>query len=255
MPDTIILDAGHGGQEPGALFQGRREADDNLRLALAVGRLLQEDGFPVLYTRTEDVYQSPYEKAVIANNSGADVLISFHRNSTPEPETYSGVQTLVYQNQGLPAELAGNINRALEEVGFADNGISERPDLVVLRRTQMPAVLIETGYLNTAADNQLFDERFDEIARAIADGIEETLGSGDMGAMEVRYQVQTGAYAVRERAERLQRRMRAEGIPARIVEEDGLYKVRAGDFRYMENAVRLEQVLRSRGYPTFIVSR
>ena len=57
MEPTIIIDAGHGGYDNGASYNGRREKDDNLRLALAVGSRLEQDGFPVVYTRTTDVYQ------------------------------------------------------------------------------------------------------------------------------------------------------------------------------------------------------
>ena len=71
--------------------------------------------------------------------------------------------------------MAENINGALGEVGFKDLGVKERPGLVVLRRTNMPAVLVEVGFINTDADNELFDSKFDEIAQAIADAILGTL--------------------------------------------------------------------------------
>ena len=58
----IVIDAGHGGFDNGAMYQGRKEKDDNLRLALAVGQILEQQGYDVIYTRTTDVYQSPYEK-------------------------------------------------------------------------------------------------------------------------------------------------------------------------------------------------
>lgn len=68
--EKVILDAGHGGDEPGAIYNGRKEKDDTLRLTLAVGRILEENGVSTLYTRTTDVYNSPQEKAEIANRSG-----------------------------------------------------------------------------------------------------------------------------------------------------------------------------------------
>ena len=173
---TIIIDAGHGGFDNGAFDNGRLEKDDNLRLAMAVGNRLEAAGFPVLYTRTTDVYQRPIDKARIANESGGDYFISFHRNSSPMRNTYSGVQTLVYDDSGIKSELASNINSELNKVGFADLGIPERKNLVVLRRTQMPAVLIETGFINTDADNELFDTRFNDIADAITRAVVETLG-------------------------------------------------------------------------------
>ena len=63
MPYTIMLDAGHGGRDPGAVFNGRQEKDDTLRLTLAIGEILQNNGVDVEYTRTTDAYTSPYERA------------------------------------------------------------------------------------------------------------------------------------------------------------------------------------------------
>ena len=62
--DLVVIDSGHGGSDPGAVYQGSRQKDDTLRLTLAVGEILQENGIEVLYTRTTDVYLSPYERAV-----------------------------------------------------------------------------------------------------------------------------------------------------------------------------------------------
>lgn len=66
MP-TVIIDPGHGGMDPGAVYKGRQEKDDNLRLALAVGELLSQNGVDVLYTRTDDVYDSPCKISIISS--------------------------------------------------------------------------------------------------------------------------------------------------------------------------------------------
>lgn len=173
----VVLDAGHGGSNPGAVYNGRQEKDDALALTLEVGRILEENGADVYYTRTSDVYESPYQKATEANLVGGDYFVSIHRNSSPYPNQYTGVETLVYNQYGEAARLAENINENLEAIGFVNQGVNERPNLVVLNRTKMPAVLVEAGFINTDADNELFDERFDEMARAIADGILETIYS------------------------------------------------------------------------------
>lgn len=171
----VVLDAGHGAVNPGATYNGRRESDDAMALVLAVGEILENNGVEVVYTRTTDVYESPYQKAMEGNESGADYFVSIHRNSSPYPNQYSGVESLVYSRYGAAAALAANINEQLEQVGFLNLGVNERPNLVVLNRTQMPAVLVEVGFINTDADNQLLDERFEETAQAIADGILQTI--------------------------------------------------------------------------------
>ena len=167
----VVVDAGHGGSDPGAVYEGRQEKDDNLALALAVGSILAENGVDVVYTRTDDSYETPFQKAQKGNQAGADLFISIHRNSSPENDQYSGVETLVYDESGIKKALAENINRELAQAGFQNLGIRERPGLVVLRRTKMPAALIEVGFINTRADNELLDQNFDGVARAIADGI------------------------------------------------------------------------------------
>lgn len=173
---TIVLDAGHGGSDSGAVYQNRIEKDDTLALTLAVGNILEQNGVNVIYTRTNDVYESPAQKADEANAANADYFISIHRNSTPVPNSYSGVESLVYDRYGRAYEMAANINEQLNAIGMNNLGINERKNLVVLRRTSMPAVLLEIGYVNTDTDNVFFDQRFDDIVNAIAQGILETIG-------------------------------------------------------------------------------
>ena len=177
----IALDAGHGGSDPGAVYKGRQEKDDTLDLTLAVGDILKKNGIDVYYTRTTDEYETPFKKATDANNSGADLFVSIHRNSSENPNQYSGVETLVYSDTGLKAEVARNINNQLDDAGFKNLGVDERKNLVVLKRTKMPAVLVEVGFINNDKDNYLFDEEFDSIAQAIADGILESIPSGRPG--------------------------------------------------------------------------
>lgn len=259
----------HGGADPGAVYNGRQEKEDNLQLALAVGRLLEDQGIQVVYTRTDDVYQTPFEKAQIANQAGADYFISFHRNSSPEPDQYNGVETLVYDKSGPKLTMANNINGALEALGFKSLGVKARPGLVVLRRTRMPALLIETGFLNTEQDNSLYDEKIDEIARAIANAI---LGTLDMETIEeekpappppepeeetgdrVYYRVQAGAFRERKNADRLLYELLDQGFPAFLLYENGVYKVQAGAFKVLANAILMERRLRRAGYSTFITS-
>ena len=178
----VALDAGHGGSDPGAVYNGRQEKDDTLDLTLADGDILKKNGVDVFYTRTTDEYETPFKKATDANNSGADLFISIHRNSSETPNQYSGVESLVFNDTGLKAEVARNINNQLEDVGFKNLGVDVRKNLVVLKRTKMPAVLIEAGFINNDKDNYLFDQEFDKIANAIADGILESIPASERGS-------------------------------------------------------------------------
>ena len=254
MAYKIVLDAGHGGTDPGAIYKERKEKDDNLALTLAVGKILEDNGVDVVYTRTEDVYQTPFEKARIANQSGADYLKTKHPNSRPEDNQYQGVEVLVYDKSGIKYEMAQNIVGALGELGFREIGVKERPGLVVLRRTRMPALLIETGFLNSDEDNKLYDEKKNEIAEAIAGAILGTLSEETIEA-PVYYRVQTGAYRNRENADRMLYQLNDQGYPAFLLYENDLYKVQVGAFQQIGNAINMEQRLRDDGYSTVIVTK
>lgn len=271
----VVIDAGHGGRDPGAVYKGRQEKDDVLDLALAVGEILENSGVDVVYTRTEDIYDSPVQKANIANEAGADYLVSIHRNAVPTPGSATGIETLVYADTGVRAKMARDINAELEQLGFVNRGVIERPNLAILKRSRMPAVLVEAGFIDNENDNEKFDSQFEQIARAIANGILKTTGSGSGSpntssegnssgeassenaadnAGPKLYRVQVGAYRNRNLANALSAQLSGEGIQNFITYDNGLYKVQAGAFSQMDNAVRMEQRLRRMGYSTYITT-
>lgn len=268
---TIVIDAGHGGFDNGATYQGRKEKDDNLRLALAVGKILEQKGYNVIYTRKTDEYQSPYEKAQIGNDAGADYFISFHRNSSEKNNTYGGSMSLIYGNDERARQLAYSINEQLEKSGFTDLGIDERTGLVVLRRTEMPAVLIETGFLNNDEDNRIFDENFDTIAANIAQGIinavplEVSMKKSSNEIMEVEaealremkvtdFSIEVGRFMHDSTANYMAEQLQEKGIDAYTYEDSGIIHVIAGNVNNLEDAVRLQGRLRGMGYFTMIVT-
>ena len=253
MPYSVMLDAGHGGINPGAVYAGRQEKDDALRLVLAVGENLQNNGIDVEYTRTTDIYQTPFEKAQIANEAKVDFFVSIHRNSFPEDNVVSGVESLVYDLSGIKYEMAENINEQLETVGFANLGVKARPNLIVLKRTKMPAVLVEVGFINSDTDNQLFDKNFNAIAQSIANGILETLAEGP-DVIEGNYSVQVGAFRKKNFGRLLQDELMEMDFPARIERGEGFYRVRVGNYRNLDEAIRMEQRLKRAGYQTVIVT-
>lgn len=253
MPYSIMLDAGHGGLDPGAVYNGRQEKDDVLRLTFAIGEILQNNGIDVQYTRTTDVYETPYEKAMKANNAGVDFFVSIHRNSFPTDNQVSGVETLVYDLSGIKYEMAQNINDQLEAVGFVNLGVKARPNLVVLRRTQMPAVLVEVGFINSDTDNRLFDDNFYDIAQAIAGGILDTLNSSGV-IRETYYRVQVGLYRNWIYAQRLLDELLDQGFPAFIDDSGPYISVQVGGYDNLNEAVEMEQRLKRAGYETLIIS-
>lgn len=256
MPYSVMLDAGHGGSDPGAVYEGRREKDDNLDLVLAIGEILQNNGVDVEYTRTTDVYQTPFQKAMEANNAGVDFFVSIHRNSFPTDNQVMGVESLVYDLSGIKYEMAQNINDQLETVGFVNLGVKARPNLIVLRRTNMPAVLVEAGFINSDTDNMLFDNNFNDIALAIADGILDTLNSlGPAGVpSENFYRVQVGLFRNPNNARRLMEELMEQDFPAYVDDSGPLLSVLVGGFDNLEDAVQLEQRLKRAGYETLVVS-
>ena len=216
--------------------------------------ILEDNGIDVVYTRTTDIYQTPFEKAQLANQAGVDYFISFHRNSSPKDNQYNGAEVLIYDKSGIKYQMAENILGALGEAGFREIGVKERPGLVVLRRTRMPALLIETGFINSDEDNKLFDEKFNEIAQGIADAI---LGTLDEETVQepLYYRVQTGVFRKRENADRMLYQLLEKGYPSFILHEDGFYKVQTGAYQQIGNAVNMEQRLRDDGYSTIIVTK
>lgn len=266
MPYSIMMDAGHGGRDPGAVYNGRQEKDDTLRLALEVGEILQNNGIDVEYTRTTDVYETPFQKAMEANEAGVDLFISIHRNSFPTENTAYGVESLVYDLSGLKYEIAESIDQQLETVGFRDLGVKARPNLAVLKRTKMPAVLVEAGFINSDVDNELFDANFDDIALAIADGILDVLrsqglvpeggiggGNAPGGSAAPGYRVQVGAFRNQQYAGRLLNELLEQDYPAYVIDSGDYIRVQVGDYAEMDQAVEMERRLKRDGYQTVLI--
>jgi N-acetylmuramoyl-L-alanine amidase len=253
MAYQIVLDAGHGGYDNGAIYNDRLEKDDNLNLAMAIGEILAYNGMDVILTRIDDTYVSPLERAYMANSEGADLFVSIHRNSSPTPNTYSGVETLIYDEDGIKEDIAKKINENLEGVGFTNLGVDIRTDLAVLRRTQMPSLLVEVGFINTEADNSIFDENFDDIAYAIASGILEGIQNSEEDEAPL-YRVQVGLFRILENAQNLQSILRQMGYDVVMIPQGEYYAVQVGELTNIEDAQELEQELREQGYSTLIVS-
>lgn len=179
---TIVIDAGHGGKDPGALsILGFKEKDVNLSIALKLENALRQKGYNVIMTRNTDTYVDLYERPKIANNVKADLFISIHCNSTLLnsvnglellycPATESSYKTV----DQYP--FAKSIHDSIvSSTGINSRGIKKRSDLVVLRLTNMPAVLIETAFLTNPDDAQkLIQDSFQQkVVQGIVNGVEQ----------------------------------------------------------------------------------
>lgn len=224
----ICLDYGHGGNDPGAVYKGRRESEDNLALGKAVAAELRRYGVEVSETRTTDKTVSLVERSSLANSKGCDYFISFHRNAF-KPEQARGVETFTYTSPSVKSvQLAEKIQSALVGAGFVNRGV-KKANFHVLRETKSPAVLVEVGFLDNSSDNQLFDSKRDEIIKAIVKAILSQMGiryvessTGSQTAPvasggQTLYRVMAGSYAVRENAIRQMERLKAAGFDATIM--------------------------------------
>ena len=261
----VIIDAGHGGQEPGAVYEGRQEKEDALQLAFDVGNALERRGISVSYTRVSDVYDSPYEKAAMANASDADIFLSIHRNAMPVPGTASGVENLVYEDSGTAGALGRNIGEALAEAGWTDLGVKERPGLVILRNTKIPAVLVEVGFINNEKDNEFLDANMAATADAIADGVLKTFRELDEAEKAGRPAEETGQPGgeTSRPAEGTSRPAvdanRPGGETSRPAGEKNpssdLYVVQTGVYRQRKNAEAELLELRELGCPAYLTAK
>ena len=268
----VIIDAGHGGQEPGAVYEGRQEKEDALQLAFDVGNALERRGISVSYTRVSDVYDSPYEKAAMANASDADIFLSIHRNAMPAPGIASGVENLVYEDSGTAGALGRNIGEALAEAGWTDLGVKERPGLVVLRNTKIPAVLVEVGFINNEKDNEFLDANMAATADAIADGVLKTFRELDEAEKAGRPAEETGQPGgeTSQPAEGTSRPAvdanRPGGETSQPAEETSqpagetnpssdLYVVQTGVYRQRKNAEAELLELRELGCPAYLTAK
>ena len=163
-------------------------------------------------------------------------------------------------------EIAESIDQQLETVGFRDLGVKARPNLVVLKRTKMPAVLVEVGFINSDVDNELFDANFEDIALAIADGIldvlrsqglvpEEGTGGGNTpgGSTAPGYRVQVGAFRNQQYAGRLLNELLEQDYPAYLIDSGDYIRVQVGDYADMDQAVEMERRLKRDGYQTVLI--
>lgn len=171
----LCFDYGHGGEDSGACYKGRKESNDVLSLGRAVAVEVRNHGITVNETRTNDSTISLRERSNFENRNAYDYFISFHRNAF-EPEKAKGVETYTYLNPGAKSKgLAAGLQSALAALGFVNRGVKSA-NFHVLRETKSPSVLVEIGFIDSTGDNNLFDKKRNEIIKVLAKAILARVG-------------------------------------------------------------------------------
>ncbi|NFF64713.1 N-acetylmuramoyl-L-alanine amidase [Clostridium sporogenes] len=176
---TIVIDAGHGGYDSGAVGPtGIKEKDVTLKVALKVGKILENNGIRVIYTRTSDNVSWPSNESqdlaarvAIANNNNTDLFVSIHANSFNG--SAHGTETYYYDGSAKGKEAATAVQKELiNSIGLYDRGV-KTAGYYVLRNTISPSILVELGFIDNRNEEVLLNSDWfqQKCAEAIAKGI------------------------------------------------------------------------------------
>jgi N-acetylmuramoyl-L-alanine amidase len=176
----VVVDAGHGGRDVGATRNGIYEKDIVLAMSMQLGRILQQMGYSVIYTRTEDIELDLEPRVEIAENARASAFVSVHVNSLDaKASQVSGVETYHAPGASLGKSLAEFVHEEiLTSTSANDRGVRSARFHVILK-TSMPAVLVETGFITNPSESaKLVDSAYQlRMAEAIARGVDRFLKS------------------------------------------------------------------------------
>lgn len=180
---VLLLDAGHGGNDPGTSGNGLTEKTLNLQIALMVAEYLEDSGIKVYMTRDADTRPDNNDRAKMANRI-ADLMVSIHMNAVEGNTTANGTETLyqVHSNDNssmLTSRKAAELMQVklIAALNTTNRGVKQRTDLLILNATTVPTILIETCFLTNPGDALKIStaQNQDAVARAIAEGIEEMM--------------------------------------------------------------------------------
>jgi len=176
---VIVIDPGHGGNNPGAVANNNRESDNNLAVSLKLRDKLVQAGAKVIMTRETDRNVAPegstlgqelQARVALAEANHADIFVSIHSNSNPDPNI---VGAMTFYHSGKSPELALEVQSALiKQTGAVDKGTSPAT-FYVLRNTSMPGILVEMGFVTNASEAARLqsDTYRNSIAQGIFNGI------------------------------------------------------------------------------------
>lgn len=186
----IVLDAGHGGFDPGKVAEnGTEEKDVNLEIMKLLQGYLEQGGAVVSITRTEDEALAKKKNAdlksrmLIVKDSKPDLFVSIHQNSYPSPEV-RGAQVFYYKDSENGKRLAAYIQKRLKQCATAGNDRSAKPNgsYYILKNSNIPSVIVECGFLSNPAENAALNtpEYRRKTAWAIYMGITDYFSDSDV---------------------------------------------------------------------------
>ncbi len=180
----VMIDPGHGGKDPGAIGAGSlREVDVIFPIAKQVAEILQKKGVTTQLTRDRDYFVGLNERVQMSAQAGATIFVSIHANSINNRPDVQGLETYHHH---LGAELAQTVHNKIISVFNVDLQIplndrrTRNARFLVLRKSDIPAILVEVGYVSSPTEAQKLGQAQyqTQMARAIAQGILEYLGKG-----------------------------------------------------------------------------
>jgi TonB-dependent SusC/RagA subfamily outer membrane receptor len=200
---TVVIDAGHGGKDFGATAtDGTKEKDLTLLLLKAIKTANTNDKIKLVFTREEDVLQTPIEKARFVNEQGADLFITLHANWSPSnSKINSGFEINIPKNDGKrkgveqSAAFGSIIEQALS-ASYVSNGVkTKEKGIWVLNATNCPAILIECGYLSNSKDLALLkdEKQRNSMAALIIKGITSYLNALESAKLPTQQQWETAS--------------------------------------------------------------
>ncbi|MDP4182717.1 MAG: N-acetylmuramoyl-L-alanine amidase [Bacillota bacterium] len=180
----VVIDPGHGGEDLGTYSGQVYEKEVNLDISLRLGQLLKKEGIKILLTRDKDIFVGLRERSNLANEREGTLFISIHNNNMPDDSGYKGTETLYCPSGGFETKemngerFAAIVQDALvKRLNTVNIGTIARPNLSVLHRTKMPAIIAEIGYISNYGErNRLDSGSFrQEAADALCSAIIKTM--------------------------------------------------------------------------------
>ena len=168
----IVIDAGHGGSDVGAIGGEIYEKNITLDVAKRVEKLLKQKGYQVVMTRDDDRYVSLQDRVQISENASPDIFVSIHVNSSVRPEI-TGIETHYYHQESVA--LAQTVHSSFASAVNSPNRGLFKSKFYVINHTTSPAILVEIGFISNGEERtQLIGEkRKQATAKSIADGIQD----------------------------------------------------------------------------------